>query len=124
LGKLKGAKSLDFVSADETVKAAEERLRSAEESHRRVASDFAEAKRLERCAGSWSLGELERLKKQVEEEQRDGPVDDGVDRSRVEKEAEQLEKKLDALRQEAQRVRNVIDGNKLESERLTAEFYR
>ncbi len=90
-----------------------------------VCADLLEAQKLERCVASWGIPELEKLKKQIQDEKGDDlPLDQGDVRERVEREIEELEVKLTHKRRDIQILRESIKSNKDRAETLLAEFYR
>lgn len=95
-----------------------------EKSHADMVTNLSEAKRLERCISGWGLGELEKLKQQVEEDQREvNATENGLDRDQLEKELDKLESKITSKRGEIQALAAEIKDRKDLTERLLNAFY-
>ncbi len=115
---------LQFTESDKELKEFEDEVTQCKASYTATAQSLAEAKRLERCVGSWGLGELYKLKRQIEEDKADDTIlEDCEDRDQIEKDLDKLEAKIGAKRREMQFLREKVESQKNLADKLLGEFY-
>jgi hypothetical protein len=113
-----------FSGADKALKEFEHEVAECKSSHADIAQHLADAKRLERSVASWGLGELDRLKRQIDEDKGDDTaLEDCADRDQIEKDLDKLEAKIGAKRKEMQSLRDKLESQKNHSDKLLGEFY-
>ncbi len=124
MSKQKDELASQYSDADKALKDFEQEVDKCKASHTDISQRIAEAKRLDRCVGSWGLNELDKLKRQIDEDKGDDAVlEESADRDQVEQDLDRLETKIGAKRKEMQSLRDKIESQKNISDKLLAEFY-
>ena len=123
-GKRKAELASQFSDADSALKEIEHEVATCGSSHAVIAQRLADAKRLERSVASWGLSELDKLKRQIDEDKGDDTaLEECADRDQMEKDLDKLEAKIGAKRKEMQLLRDKLESQKNLSDKLLGEFY-